>query len=377
MVNLDNWRTTPRPSAFVGRKSEIEWLFDRFRRRSHGVSVVICGSAGIGKTSLLRQFLSQVRMRQAPLLIDAYRGPEEALAEINARTDEFFGEHPVPEIVAIDDADGFDNQQLSTIAGRVLNFKAVRMLIFVTRNRPDHARAEILELAPLSAVDSEDMLRNLLGNELAFEDIQRAANVATGLPLALDLIAQLLRGQSGGDVNRLLRGELYDYSEQIILPEHQLIAEIKPRIIHTNEALVQRLQQEPGLLYELPPRKFEELVADLLTNLGYNTELTPATRDGGKDIIAQMSTPHGDVLCLVEVKRYRADRPVDVSLVRQLYGTLVDADATSAMLVTTSSFSEDARLFQQRHQYKLALRDYGDVVQWINEYRKNVNQSRG
>ena len=81
-----------------------------------------------------------------------------------------------------------------------------------------------------------------------------------------------------------------------------------------------------------------------------------------------MSTPHGQVLCLVEAKRYRQDRPVGVELVRQLYGTLIDADASSAMLVATSSFTSGAKAFQQKHQYKIALRDYSNIVQWIQGY---------
>ena len=137
-----------------------------------------------------------------------------------------------------------------------------------------------------------------------------------------------------------------------------------------NEALIERLRVQPQAIYDLPPRKFEELIAELLDDLGYEVELTPATGDGGKDILAYMTTPHGRVLCLVEAKRYKRDHRVGVELVRQLYGTLADSEATSAMLVTTSSFMPGAKSFQQRHRYRLDLRDYGNIVEWIEGYRR-------
>ena len=36
----------------------------------------------------------------------------------------------------------------------------------------------------------------------------------------------------------------------------------------------------------MSPRGFEELVAEMLSRLGYEVTLTPASRDGGKDIYA-------------------------------------------------------------------------------------------
>jgi len=99
--------------------------------------------------------------------------------------------------------------------------------------------------------------------------------------------------------------------------------------------------------------------------MGFEVELTKETRDGGKDILAYMNTGIGKFLCLVEAKRYRQDRTVEVELVRTLYGTLCDYQANSAMLVTTSLFSPDAHAFQRKHEYQLALRDYGNVVDWI------------
>ena len=357
---------------FLGRDRDMEWLFNHFRRRSISVPIVICGPPGVGKTTLLKQFLSDARMRRPPLVLTTHHRPDESLAEITARTNEFFRDRDPPEIVAIDDAEAFNEQQLNLITGRILNFKAVRLLIFVMRHKPDFARAKILQLQPLSSLDSENTLRNLLGTDFPAEIIQLAATVASGLPLALGLLAELIRTRAPHEINSLLRGELYDLNQQLILPEKELITEVKPRIMLANQALVENLRQQPDSMYQLQPRKFEELIAELLADLGYDVELTPATRDGGKDILAQMTTPHGDVLCLVEVKKHRADRPVGVELVRQLYGTLVDADATSAMLVTTSSFSSDARMFQQRHQFKLALKDYADIVRWIDGYNKIV-----
>jgi HJR/Mrr/RecB family endonuclease len=109
----------------------------------------------------------------------------------------------------------------------------------------------------------------------------------------------------------------------------------------------------------------------LLADLGYEVELTSATGDGGKDILAYMTTLHGRVLCLVEAKRYKREHRVGVELVRQLCGTLADSNATSAILVTTSSFMPGAKSFQQRHRYRLDLRDYGNIVQWIDGYRRH------
>jgi restriction system protein len=81
-----------------------------------------------------------------------------------------------------------------------------------------------------------------------------------------------------------------------------------------------------------------------------------------------MRTPLRGFLCLVEAKHYREDRKIGVSLVRTLYGTLRDYQASSAMLVTTSSYSKDARALQQKHKYELSLREYTDVAGWIQRY---------
>jgi HJR/Mrr/RecB family endonuclease len=126
--------------------------------------------------------------------------------------------------------------------------------------------------------------------------------------------------------------------------------------------------REPESLYRLPPRKFEEFIAAILEDLGWEINLTPATSDGGRDIIAVVPSEIGNLLCLVEVKRYRQDRKVGVELVRQLYGTVTHEEASYGLLVTSSSFSKEAMRFEQVHRYRIGLKDFGHVLEWTRRF---------
>ena len=49
---------------------------------------------------------------------------------------------------------------------------------------------------------------------------------------------------------------------------------------------IEKEDTHPELMRNLSPRKFEELVAELFSDMGYEVVLTPATRDGGFDFKA-------------------------------------------------------------------------------------------
>lgn len=98
-------------------------------------------------------------------------------------------------------------------------------------------------------------------------------------------------------------------------------------------------QQYPDRLYNLDPRKFEELVAAIFKNNGFTVELTPQTRDGGADIIAvQHSAFTGDTVSLIECKRYAPTQKVGIGVVQRLIGAVHQRQATKGVIVTTSFF---------------------------------------
>lgn len=133
--------------------------------------------------------------------------------------------------------------------------------------------------------------------------------------------------------------------------------------------LIRELSKRPEELYSLPPRKFEELIAHLLKRQGHSIFLTPQTRDGGKDLLVTMRSQLGELLYLIECKRHRPSNPVDVALVRTLYGVVEAEKATAGLLITTSTFTRDALLFRDQVKHRLLLGDFERVKQWLYEYR--------
>lgn len=93
---------------------------------------------------------------------------------------------------------------------------------------------------------------------------------------------------------------------------------------------------------EMTGREFEEYVADLFRSLGFAVELTPASRDGGVDVIARQVDVVGIETSLhVQCKNHAS--PVAVETVRALLGSLPASElGARAVLVCPSGFSADA-----------------------------------
>jgi len=139
------------------------------------------------------------------------------------------------------------------------------------------------------------------------------------------------------------------------------------------EELITALKSNEYLLRELTPRKFEEVVAEVFRKKGFTVELTKRTRDGGKDIIAI----HTDSLGIsnkyfIECKCYSEESKVGVDVVRSLYGIRNTKDGPNkAIIVTTSTFTSDARKFVEKEassSWDLSLVDRNQLIQWVDDY---------
>jgi hypothetical protein len=137
-----------------------------------------------------------------------------------------------------------------------------------------------------------------------------------------------------------------------------------------NSELIHYLAMHPEFIHNLKPRKFEELIAHIFKNQGYEVTLTPQTRDGGKDIIAVYNSPFGHQMFIIECKKYKSDNKVGVEFVRALYGVKHAEGYNQAILATTSTFTKDAINFVKPHKAELLLKDAKDVNEWIKNYKR-------
>ncbi len=144
--------------------------------------------------------------------------------------------------------------------------------------------------------------------------------------------------------------------------------------------LIAYLKRNPEMLYELDPRAFEKLIAEILSAHGWKVHLTARTNDGGYDLFAieENGALGLETSWLVECKRYAPDRPVGVDVVRALYGSNIfmgksaGAGAAMKLLATTSYFTKGAHDLKAS-TYDLALKDYEGILDWLNTYRPNPN----
>jgi len=344
----------------------MERILNLVDKQGHGTIINITGLGGVGKTALAREVIARNPDGSlTPCWISFHRplsAPFDAIEILSKNLKEG------SQLLVV--LDGVDSKPTINEWLRAIFNKHAIKAVLVTSRAFIPLRAHDIHLAPFTNEEGRRFLRE----RLAFEKMPVSEQLcdllmakSAGLPLALNLLVGLAKGRSLAEIARL-DGSVYDLKG----PEQsRIIRAVRPQIIRVSGALIERIKKDPEKMHDITSRQFEQLIAEIFDAQGFEVELTQATWDGGRDILARLNTGVLKFLCLIETKKYGKDQPVGVRLVRHLYGTFCDEQANSAMLVTTSYFTEQAKEFTTRHKYQLSLKDYTDVVTWVMDYKGN------
>jgi HJR/Mrr/RecB family endonuclease len=167
---------------------------------------------------------------------------------------------------------------------------------------------------------------------------------------------------------------IYTFPEpEIYIPSKTIITDVSD-LRNTIPDLIRLIQEDESYLHHISPREFEEIIAEIFRNQGFEVELTKRTRDGGKDVIAVRRDFLGITMkYFIECKRYSETNKVDVSIVRSLYGVHSGINGPNkSIIATTSTFTQDAIKFAStmlRSEWDMELIDRNAVLQWIRAYK--------
>jgi restriction system protein len=134
------------------------------------------------------------------------------------------------------------------------------------------------------------------------------------------------------------------------------------------QELLERIKQKP-------PVFFERLVVELLVAIGYGGSLKDAGQavgrsgDGGIDGVIKEDRLGLDYI-YIQAKRW--DGTVGRPVVQAFAGALDEQKARKGVMITTSTFSQDARNFVKRIERKIVLIDGEELTKLMIEYNVGV-----
>lgn len=358
-------------SVFI-RTKELQEFLDVFIRKPSG-KYIIYGAPGMGKTTFLHMVGSELAkqgMKIVEIDIRMHRNGlsprydaliKEAIFLIDG-LDEMYNSHYWIEEI--------HNKNLNCICtSRVkvqqMDFDYEFHLRGLTKEEISQLYYRRFGRFRLNDIEYEDLL-GLLGDE---KTPQNVLSLLSRNIIDKNLLEKLLHDIPEDIYQTYIYGKGLDIAcPKILLPSHNKIViptEIKNDVEIVNKSLLDKVAKNPDILYSIQPREFEEMVCELFERKGYKVKLTKQTHDGGKDIIILNDSMLGDLIFYAECKRFSKNRPVDVSLVRELYG-VVEADrATAGIMVTTSYYSEKAKEYRNKIKTRMQLIDYVELLREI------------
>jgi HJR/Mrr/RecB family endonuclease len=233
-----------------------------------------------------------------------------------------------------------------------------------------------------SQIDSSSMMIVLLGEHWSrWQEFELSKALDSGVPVVGLLsnenneIKSPILSSSGvpivnwnwNEISQILSGKAHTLDYNTEAPEKLESPIIQLDFSKISEELTSHLLNNPKAMHEISPRKFEELVAYIMEKHGYEVTLTQQTKDGGIDIFALKNEGFGNILTIVDCKKYSETNPVGIAAVRGMYGTLQIENASHGMIATTSRFTRGASALAKDYSYQLSLKGHADILQWIQQ----------
>lgn len=332
------------PYRFIGRTKELAALNEALIINKAKI-VGIIGSVGTGKTALVQEF---ARQQKSKFPGGIYHFPTMSSIDVLNTSMEFIRGSNKPILILLEEFGYLPAERIRSLISAIFTKRPTAQVIFTSQPTISASISSYEDIFPILHLD--DFIRFGRTTRDALELKPEDSTLLSTEPFIRPSII-------GPDGNPLVKDD-------------KSYREIVTQISEVSDELLSRLSENPELLHALSPRKFEEVIAEILHRQGFEVSMTPFSRDKGIDIYAASKNTLGTFLYVVQCKKYAPNRPVGVELVRQLYGVVQVAKVTAGIIATTSHFTKGAKELQSQLLYQMSLKDYIEIQAWLKSVLK-------
>ncbi|MCP1455248.1 restriction endonuclease [Pseudomonas kilonensis] len=142
-----------------------------------------------------------------------------------------------------------------------------------------------------------------------------------------------------------------------------------PHGLFIDQRFIDYLERNHPRLDEMNWRKFEGLTAEYFSRNGFEVEVGPGRDDGGVDVRVWNLGQKDQYPPVTLIQCKRQKHKIDKVIVKSLWADVVDENANSGLIVTTSSLSPGADKVRRARSYPIDCANRANVTSWLSELR--------
>lgn len=210
--------------------------------------------------------------------------------------------------------------------------------------------------------------------------VERVAAAAQLLPLDRLLLispagftkdaAEFAQRQVPVRLELLDNGGLENWVRQVTSAEEPATSRVAAALVECSRQIALLVAEDARELNHVEWRDLERLLAAIFDELGFTVELTPSSKDKGKDIILRFTIKGSAKKFLVEVKHWRSGKRVGPGVVTDFVEVVANEKSEGGLVLSSSGFSPTALALTEVERRRVRLGDDEKVLSLCRTYRK-------
>lgn len=135
---------------------------------------------------------------------------------------------------------------------------------------------------------------------------------------------------------------LRNWAARLHRPDQSVALEVAQIMREASRQLATLVAENEGALASLEWRDVERVMAEVFEGIGFDTTLTPPSKDGGKDVIISCRAKGHASTYYVEIKHWRSATKVGSVAVQDLLSVVVSENVTGGLFLSTYGFTTNA-----------------------------------